>query len=75
MCLTCWRHEGEEDLPEERQEVEDVVAARGHLRLAALLIVVICNTGANSISLAFGVAAEEANAFAHVTRPGSCVRV
>lgn len=39
---TCWRHEREEDLPEERQEVEDVVAARRHLRLAIVILVVVC---------------------------------
>ena len=41
--LTCWWDEGEENLPEERQKVEDVIAAGGHLRLAAIfIIVVIC---------------------------------
>jgi hypothetical protein len=37
--LTCRRHEREEDLPEERQEVEDVIAAGRHFRFAVFIFI------------------------------------
>lgn len=42
-----WRHEGEQNLPEDGQEVHHVVEARRQLLLAALVIVVIlaCREG------------------------------
>lgn len=40
--ITCGWHEGEEDLPEKRQEVEDVIATGRHfLFISALFIVVV----------------------------------
>ena len=43
VYLTRWRDDGESDLPEESEEVHDVVAAGGHLLLAllALLLVIV----------------------------------
>ncbi len=58
MCVfvcfsyTCGRHEGKEHLPEQGQEVHDVVAARRQPLLALLaflvLVLVSCNTTPNS---------------------------
>ena len=39
VYLTRWRDDGESDLPEESEEVHDVVAAGGHLLLSLLTLV------------------------------------